>query len=336
MPDPPIHISVIICTRNREASLEHTLQSLLTAGNLATQDWELLMVTDRSSTDQTNSIAQEFADRFPRHVRLLTQPNTGKSDALNAGIRAALGDVLAFTDDDCLCDEGYLQGIRAVFSDPAVHAVAARELMDIHGDVPRWLPERMGECDWGETFHELPPGEILFGSNMIVRRLVFARVGGFRRDLGPGATGMAEDYEISLRIRAAGYPLYYAPQILIRHQLAAERLTRRFFVIRGYRQGVSRAHFMRFEDLHREWKYGLPAWVYRLYYAKRTIVIAWRALRAHFAGQPVWAMRIALEHVGWLGSVAEYERLRWLGITEFPIPKPLDQAGRPVEELVPK
>ncbi|HTV54710.1 MAG TPA: glycosyltransferase, partial [Terriglobia bacterium] len=299
-------------------------------------DWELLVVTDRSSRDRTNSIAQGFADRFRNHVRLLVQPKTGKSDALNAAIGAARGDVLAFTDDDCLCDKGYLPGIRDVFSNPDVHAVAAREQMNLQEDVPSWLPYSLGECCWGEAFRELPPGEILFGSNMIVRRLVFARVGGFRPDLGPGGTGMAEDYELSVRIRSAGYRLYYAPQILIRHQLTAERLTRRFFVIRGYRQGVSRAHFTPFEDLHREWKHGLPAWVYRVYYAKRTIVIAWRAVRAHFAGQPAKAMRIALEHVGWLGSVVEYGRLKRLGIVQFPVPRPLDDAGRPVEELVPR
>jgi glycosyltransferase involved in cell wall biosynthesis len=334
MPDTTIHISVIICTRNREASLGQTLKSLLTAVNLAMQDWELLVVTDRSSTDRTNNIAQEFAERFPGHVRLLVQPHSGKSDALNAGIRAARGQVLAFTDDDCLCDDGYLSGIRAVFSDPAVHAVAARELADIEGRVPSWLPERLGEYDLGEEFVEAPPGSILFGSNMVVRKHVFARVGGFRPDLGPGATGMAEDYELSLRIRAAGYRLYYAPQILVRHHLSADRLTRRFWLAREYRQGISFAHFIPFERLHPAWRRALPAWVYPVYYVKRTIVIAWRAARLHFAGQPAEAMRVVVDHARWLGSVAEHQRLGRLGITEFPVPRPLDEAGRPVQEPV--
>jgi glycosyltransferase involved in cell wall biosynthesis len=332
MPDTPIHISVIICTRNREASLGHTLNSLLTAENLATQDWELLVVTDRSSTDRTNSIAQEFAERFPGHVRLLIQPNTGKSDALNAAIRVARGAVLAFTDDDCLCDESYLLGVRAIFSNPEVHAVAARQLADIHGDAPRWLPARWGEYHRAEAFCELPPGSILWGSNMLVRREIFARVGGFRPDLGPGRTGIAEDTEVSLRIAAAGYPLHYAPQILIRHQVPAARLTRRFFVVRNYRSGVSWARFFPFERLHPSWKHGLPAWVYPLYYAKRTVVIAWRAARLHLAGRPADAMRMVREHAEWLGSAVEHERLRRLGITEFPVPRPLDEAGRPVEE----
>jgi glycosyltransferase involved in cell wall biosynthesis len=332
MPDAPIQISVTVCTRNREASLAHTLESLLTASNLSKQDWELLVVTDSSSTDRTNSIAQEFAGSFPSHVRLLIQPNTGKSDALNAGIRAARGDVLAFTDDDCLCDEGYLPGIRAVFSDPAIHAVAARELADIKGDAPRWLRRRLGEYDRGEAFCELPPGSLLFGSNMIVRRQVFARVGGFRPDLGPGGTGMAEDMEISMRITAAGYRLHYAPQILIRHQLAAERLTRRFFVVRSYREGISWAHFLPFDSLHPGWKPGLPAWVYRLYYIKRTMLIAWRAARLHLSGQPADSMRIVMEHASWLGTVVEHDRLRGRGTTGFPLPRPLDEAGRPMEE----
>jgi glucosyl-dolichyl phosphate glucuronosyltransferase len=343
MPDTPIHISVIICTRNREASLGRALNSLLTTDNLRKEDWELLVVIDRNSTDRTNGIAQEFAERFPSHVRLLVQPNTGKSDALNAGIRAACGDVLAFTDDDCLCDEGYLPGTRAVFSDPAVHAVAARQLVNIDGEPPRWLPKRqpppwlrmrLGECDRGETFCELPSGKVLFGSNMLVRRQVFARVGGFRPDLGPGGTGMAEDKDVSLRITAAGYRLHYAPQILIRHQLAAGRLTRRFFVVRIYRDGVSGAHVFPFNSLHPRWNPRLPTWVGWLYGVKRTIVIAWRAARLHFTGQPAEAVCVVMEHAGWLGSVIEYGRMRRLGITEFPVPRPLDDAGRPVEETV--
>ncbi len=335
MPDTPIHISVIVCTRNREASLARTLKSLLTAGSLAAQDWELLVVTDRSSTDRTNGIAQEFAERFPSHVRLLIQPNTGKSDALNAGIRAARGEVLAFTDDDCLCGEGYLPGIRSVFGDPAVHAAAARELVDIEGDVPRWLPRRLGEYDRGEAFFELPPKSFLFGSNMIVRRQVFARVGGFRPDLGPGATGMAEDTEMSFRIAAAGHRLYYAPQILIRHQIPAGRLTRRLFVVRDYRNGVSWARFVPFERLHPGWKHSLPAWVYRLYYAVRAIYVAWRTARLHLAGQQAEAIRVLMGHAFWFGSAVEHERLRRLGITEFPVPRPLDEANRPMEETVP-
>src|SRR5579863_630372 len=94
-------ISVIICTYNRCDSLRRTLESLGQAAGLADLEWELLVI-DNNSTDATRAVVEEFTLTPQLDVRCLTEKRRGKSYALNTGIAAATGGVLAFLDDDIL------------------------------------------------------------------------------------------------------------------------------------------------------------------------------------------------------------------------------------------
>jgi glycosyltransferase involved in cell wall biosynthesis len=64
-------------------------------------EWEVL-VMDNNSKDQPRGVARKFSRRYPRRFSCLFEPQLGKSYALNAGIREAQSDVLAFTDDDVI------------------------------------------------------------------------------------------------------------------------------------------------------------------------------------------------------------------------------------------
>src|SRR5215831_10725031 len=81
----PMFLSVIICTRNRAASLQRTVATILCSGNLAEPDWELLVV-DNASVDGTARTCTELQSRFPRHFRFLTEKKIGKSHALNTAL----------------------------------------------------------------------------------------------------------------------------------------------------------------------------------------------------------------------------------------------------------
>lgn len=236
-------ITVIICTRNRAKSLRRTLDSLFLPGNLEAVDWEVLVV--ESSTDDTAEMCRDFASRYPSHFRFLKEKKLGKSHALNTAISAARGEILAFTDDDVICAPDYLQGIRTVFTEYAADAAQGRVLLDCEGGQPAWLDSRLspmaGYRDSGDEVIELKG--TMFGHNMNVRARVFKTIGGFSPELGPGGVGMWEDTEISLRMRAAGFRLIYAPQILIRHQLPQNRLTKSFLRRRFFQQGRAVAYY---------------------------------------------------------------------------------------------
>ena len=92
-------VSVVVATYNGSRTLQNCLESL---GRLNYSDYEVILVDD-GSTDRTPEIAKAFPA-----VRYIRQANQGLSAARNTGIRAATGEIVAFTDDDCRADEDWL------------------------------------------------------------------------------------------------------------------------------------------------------------------------------------------------------------------------------------
>jgi glycosyltransferase involved in cell wall biosynthesis len=106
--------SVVIATYNRADELRETLASLRALR--PTGDWEVLVV-DNNSTDATHDVVQNAATLFPVRLRYVVEREQGRSPALNAGIRAAAGDIIVTTDDDVRVEQDWLdraaQGLDA-------------------------------------------------------------------------------------------------------------------------------------------------------------------------------------------------------------------------------
>ncbi|PYM04307.1 MAG: glycosyl transferase, partial [Verrucomicrobia bacterium] len=92
-------VSVIVCSYNAGATLRPCLESL---GKIDYPKFEIVLVDD-GSTDNTAQIAAGFPN-----VRYVHQPNRGLSVARNTGAAAARGEVLAYTDADCMADVDWL------------------------------------------------------------------------------------------------------------------------------------------------------------------------------------------------------------------------------------
>ena len=92
-------VSVIVCSYNGGKTLAECLESL---GKINYPAYEAILVDD-GSTDNT----PEIAARFPQ-IRYIRQENHGLSYARNAGAAAAQGEVLAYTDSDCMADPDWL------------------------------------------------------------------------------------------------------------------------------------------------------------------------------------------------------------------------------------
>ncbi|MCS6911591.1 MAG: glycosyltransferase family 2 protein, partial [Anaerolineales bacterium] len=96
-----MNFSVVIPTYNRQATLRRCLTALLAQTYPAHE----IIVVDDGSTDGT---AEMMTRDFPI-VRFFRQKNAGPASARNRGIREASGDVIAFTDDDCLPPADWLE-----------------------------------------------------------------------------------------------------------------------------------------------------------------------------------------------------------------------------------
>ena len=97
--------SVVIATYNRADELVRTLDSLR---ELQVKDpWEVIIV-DNNSKDNTKEVVLKAAEDFPVPLRYLHETQQGRSAALNAGIKAAQGEIIATTDDDVRIEPDWL------------------------------------------------------------------------------------------------------------------------------------------------------------------------------------------------------------------------------------
>jgi glycosyltransferase involved in cell wall biosynthesis len=126
-------VSVIICTRDRAASLARTLDSLVIASPHVKKRWELLVV-DNGSSDGTADVIASFADRLP--IRRVWQPVAGLSNARNAGVVEAKGDYILWTDDDVIVDERWLEAWFRAFRKHPDDAVFGGRAVPLYEEPP--------------------------------------------------------------------------------------------------------------------------------------------------------------------------------------------------------
>lgn len=231
-------ITVILCTWNRCQSLARALDSVAASIFPNSVEWEVVVV-DNNSRDQTRDVVDEFCRRYPGRFRYLFEPQAGKSHALNAGIRDAWGDILAFMDDDVIVEPAWLQNLTAPLIEGEWAGVGGRVLPAQSFSPPRWLaldgPYSLGHIlyahfDLGADACELT--EAPFGANMAFRKEMFEKYGDFRTDMGPapGSEIRYEDVEFSHRLMGADEHLRYEPSAIVYHAVPENRLQQAYFL----------------------------------------------------------------------------------------------------------
>jgi glycosyltransferase involved in cell wall biosynthesis len=272
----PHTVSVIICTYNRVESLRRTLESLEQQNTDGFEhEW---IVVDNNSTDQTPQFLAEYAKSQPR-LRVLHETRQGKSHALNRGITAVRGDIVAFTDDDIRLPPDWLQRIVELYDARGAAGVGGRVVLDDDQALPVWLHRQLvvylGLHDEGEGIMEVHPPGTLIGANMSVRKDVLDAVGGFDTALGPQGRNYAspnnEDVEFCHRVARLGVgPLIYSSDVVAYHEMMPEKLTRAYFRQRAWGEGIG----IIFRNAAYS-KGSLPADTLRLVYRSLRLAAGW-------------------------------------------------------------
>ena len=177
-------ISVVICTRNRPQDIATCLPTVLGCDY---PRFEVILV-DQSTDDATARQVPAFQARFPALTYLPTA-TVGKTIALDLGVAAAQGELLAFTDDDCDVTEDWLRKIHGSFSADARADILFGPVLPspaLNGVVDACVPS------WSfPTARYLRRNEVCgMGANMALRRRILASLPGprlFDPILGPGA-----------------------------------------------------------------------------------------------------------------------------------------------------
>jgi GT2 family glycosyltransferase len=297
----PGRVSVVICTHERPELLGRCLAALQ---RFRDEGVEYLVVDNAPKTDATRLVVAEFPN-----VRYQAEPRPGLSYARNTGIRLAQGDIIAFTDDDVLVTESWLQELVLPFADPAVMSttglVIPAEMESREQSLfEHWLTFNRGYAglrfgpDWLAQFRtSAPVWRIGAGASMAIRRRAFEEIGFFDTRLGAGASGCSEDSELWYRILAAGYCCEYVPSAFVLHYHRNDAASLRG-QMRMYARGHATALAIQF-GRHRHFGnlYRLGIWLPLFYLRKlaATLVIReWRpfwiaSAQGHFAGLFYWA-----------------------------------------------
>jgi len=192
--------SVIIPAYNAEATLAECVAACL---NQTLPAYEIIVVDD-GSTDDTAGIAAAFP------VRCVRQGNAGPASARNRGAAGAAGDVLVFTDADCVPEPDWLERLQEGF-DEGVAAVGGT-----YGIAnPESLLARMVHEEIAARHASLPREVDFLGSfNAAYRREVFEALNGFDEDFRQAS---AEDNDLAYRLQDLGERMRFVPGARVAH-----------------------------------------------------------------------------------------------------------------------
>ncbi len=208
-------VTVIVATLNRAEQICNCVRSFESLLLDRISDWEIIVV-DNGSTDDTAARLASLQETSDLPLRYILEPTPGVSAARNTGIRAAKHDILAFTDDDCRVDPGWLSAVAQGFgSDPSIKMMGGRvDLFDPedYEISTRRFDDRAEIKTIDDMFTRL------IGCNVAISAAALRETGAFDTAMGPGTTFKAgEDHELFYRILKSGGKVVYEPAMRIEH-----------------------------------------------------------------------------------------------------------------------
>jgi len=228
-----MQISVVIPVYNASHTIIDCMKSVI---DQKTKPLEIIVV-DNGSTDGSWELLEEFRRRAKGVPILLSREGKrGASAARNKGISLARGEIIAFTDADCIADVEWLQNIKNSFKYDSLGAVAG----NIFGYRPIKLVEKFQSLytlrglDSEKVFKRYTLIEGGFPTaNLAVREEVLRAVRGFDEDF----LIYGEDHDLCARIYKKGFRIKYTPlaKVYHRHRDSVSRMLRQSY-------GFAKAH----------------------------------------------------------------------------------------------
>jgi glycosyltransferase involved in cell wall biosynthesis len=200
------------------------LDSCLRALAAQTRPADEVIVVHRPEDREAGARCRSYREELP--VRAVQVREPGQVAALNAGLDAATGSVVAFTDDDCRPGREWVERLAAWFaSDERIGAVGGRDVVHENGSVLELSADRVGRIRWfgrhvGNHHAEASPQDVQFlkGANMAFRSHL---LDGFDTRLRGTGAQVCNDLQASLGVWRAGRRVIWDPKVRVEHYPAA-------------------------------------------------------------------------------------------------------------------
>lgn len=228
-------LSVVIPTYNRQWQLQICLESLASSDFLK-EDFEVVVVNDGGEIAD-EPLLLVFHQRL--NISLIHQKNGGPSIARNTGARAAQGEFVVFTDDDCWVDAAWLKELAVCCHQYPDRAVAGKTINALPNNLYAATSQLILEYAYA-YYNTNAQAACFFGAaNVAFPRQQFLALGGFDPWLKT-----SEDRDLADRWISQGYQITYTPNALIYH---ANNLTFRSFCRQHfeYGRGAFKFHTLR-------------------------------------------------------------------------------------------
>lgn len=247
--------SVIIPTYNRSSMLKMAVSSVLSQ-TLSPAVFEVLVIDDGSAGEDTKNVVLEFKKEYPQYnIKYFYQVNAGPSAARNLGIKEARGDIIFFTDDDCVVPPDWMETILDGYKKypeisgaggwymPSKEELARNVVAKFFYYISFLHDSRIGPF---LLHHEILSNDPMVcfetfaynTANMSFRRSILERVGGFREEFRrPGY----EDNDLALRVFHGGGSILYLPS----HVTHSSHLDVSSFAKLYFSRGVNYRLFLR-------------------------------------------------------------------------------------------
>jgi cellulose synthase/poly-beta-1,6-N-acetylglucosamine synthase-like glycosyltransferase len=200
-----IRYSVVIPAYNAGKTLPDTLIALKQQ-SVSPAEYEVIVVDD-GSTDETAALARCFG------ANCISQPNRGPAAARNYGVRVSRGEIILFTDADCVPDQDWIKQMTLPFRNERTVGVKGA-----YRTRQTELAARFAQAEFEDRYDLLKKVaaiDMVDTYSAAFRREVFIKIGMFDESF-PVANN--EDTELSYRLCAAGYLLKFNSEALVYHR----------------------------------------------------------------------------------------------------------------------
>ncbi len=271
---PPLErsprVSVVVCAYNAERTMDACMASLRT---LNYPNYEVVVVND-GSKDRTLAITEEHKAVYDAHpdgprMIVISQENKGLSVARNVGAAASTGEIIAYTDSDCVPDPDWLAFLVYKFVRSGFVAVGGPNFPPPE---PSLVPAAVAVSPGGPT-HVLLNDEVaehIPGCNMAFTKKALEEIGGFE----PVFAAAGDDVDLCWRLQNRGYAIGFSPAATVWHY---RRNTVQAYLKQQMGYGKAEA-LLYFKHPYRFNMLGQSRWLGRIYGELTTAVLSRRPI----------------------------------------------------------
>lgn len=222
-------ISIIVCTHNRSALLRDALESFAAQSGLEGVDYEMILV-DNASTDDTVKVAKDYEPYIA--LKYIHESTLGLSYARNKGVDESRGEVLAFADDDVIFSTRWLvELVDGISRWPKASIFGGKALAKWEIVKPKWFVDSGPFSMRGIIAHFEPNiiegymDNFPYGCNMVVKKVVFERIGNFNVRLGRKGKKLlsGEEFDFFNRAKKNNFLTVYLPNVSVQHRVLGKR-----------------------------------------------------------------------------------------------------------------